>query len=105
MAWVGLGLYCIIRAHAPHRQTYIGSLDPAKQVQESPSDLALDCLCQTGLTPWSVNLPFHRINLLFMLLCKIIFPGPVGALGQASWSFFVLLNCLLNCGQKLAQKL
>ena len=29
VAWVGVGLYCIIPAHAPNLQTYTGSLDPA----------------------------------------------------------------------------
>ena len=46
------------------------------------SALALDCLCKTGLTPWSVLSPFPRTILLYLLLCKIIFPGPVGALGS-----------------------
>ena len=59
---------------------FLVMLIQSKQDQESLSALALDCLCQTGLTPWSVSLPFHRTILLFLLLCKILFPGPVGAL-------------------------
>ena len=59
-------------------------LGPAQSILTGPqislSALALDCLCQKGLTPWSVSLPFPRTILLFLLLCKIMFPGPVGAL-------------------------
>ena len=55
-------------------------LNQSEQDKEPLSALALDCLCQTGLTPWSVSLPFHRTILLILLLCKIMFPGPVGAL-------------------------
>ena len=43
-------------------------LNQSEQYQESLSALALDFLCQTGLTPWSVILPFHRTILLFLLL-------------------------------------
>ena len=62
------------------RGQFLVLLNQSEQDQESLSALALDCLCQTGLTPWSVSLPFHRTILLFLLLCKIMFPGPVGAL-------------------------
>ena len=62
------------------RGQFLVLLNQSEQDQESLSALALDCLCQTGLTPWSVSLPFHRTILLFLLLCKILFPGPVGAL-------------------------
>ena len=42
--------------------------------------LSSSAWCQTGLPPWSVSFPFRRTILLFLLLCKIIFPCPVGAL-------------------------
>ena len=44
------------------------------------SACALDCLCQTAVSPWLVSFSFYRTLLLFLLLCKIIIPGPVGAL-------------------------
>ena len=62
------------------RDQFLVLLNQSKQNQESLSALALDCLCQICLTPWSVNLPFQRTILLFLLLCKIMFPGPFGAL-------------------------
>ena len=44
----------------------------SEQDQEPLSALALDCLCQTALTPWLVSLPFHRTILQFLLLCEIM---------------------------------
>ena len=55
----------------------------SKQDQESLSALALDYLCHTGLTPWSVSLPFHRTILLFLL--------PRSCWGPNSSTFFSLL--------------
>ena len=55
-------------------------LNQSEQDCEPLSALALDCLFQTGLPPWSVNFPFHRTILLFQLLCKIMFPSPVEAI-------------------------
>ena len=43
-----------------------------EQDKESFSVVALGCLCQTGLTPWSVSLLFHRTILIFLPLCKIM---------------------------------
>ena len=51
-----------------------------EQDQEHLSAITVDYRCQTGLTPWSVSFPFHRANLLFLLFCKTMFPGSVGAL-------------------------
>ena len=48
--------------------------------RKSLSALALDCLSQTGHTPWSVIMTFDRTILLFLLLCKIMFPSLVGVL-------------------------
>ena len=62
------------------RGQFLVLLNQFEKDHESLSDFALDCLCRTGLTPWSVSLPFHRIILLFLLLCKIMLNGPVGAL-------------------------
>ena len=39
------------------RGQFLVLLNQSEQDQESLSALALDCLCQTGLTPWSVS-PF-----------------------------------------------
>ena len=36
VAWIGVGLFCTIPAHALHRQIYIGSLDPVSM----PMDIA-----------------------------------------------------------------
>ena len=68
-------------------------LNQSEQDQEPLSALALDCLCQIGLTPWSVRLPFCRTILLFRLLCKIMFLGHVGALAD-------MLNCCRQMGSK-----
>ena len=62
------------------RGQFLVMFNQSEQDQESLSARALDCLCQTGLTPCSVSSHFHRTILLFLLLCKIMFPGPVGAL-------------------------
>ena len=59
-------------------------LNQSKQDRETLSAFDLDCICLTGLTAWSVSFPFHRTILLFLLPCKIMFPGPVGALPNAS---------------------
>ena len=78
----GISLCSLSGLSLQGRGQFLVLLNQSKQDQESLSALALDCLCQTGLTPWSVSLPFHRTILLFLLLCKIMFPGPVGALLQ-----------------------
>ena len=76
----GISLCSLSGLSLQGRGQFLVLLNQSEQDQESLSALALDCLCQTGLTPWSVSLPFHRTILLFLLLCKILFPGPVGAL-------------------------
>ena len=76
----GISLCSFFGLSLQGRGQFLVLLNQSEQDQESLSALALDCLCQTGLTPWSVSLPFHRTILLFLLLCKIMFPGPVGAL-------------------------
>ena len=58
-------------------------LNQSKQDKELLSALDLDCLCHTGLTPWSVSLPFHRTILLFLL--------PWSCWGPNSSTFFSLL--------------
>ena len=55
------------------RSQFLVLLNQSEQDKEPLSALALDCLCQTGLTPWSVSWPFHRTIMLFLLLCKIMF--------------------------------
>ena len=76
----GISLCSLFGLSLQGRGQFLVLLNQSKQDQESLSTLALDCLCQTGLIPWSVSLPFHRTNLLFLLLWKIMFPGPVGAI-------------------------
>ena len=76
----GISLCSLSGLSLQGRGQFLVLLNQSEQDQESLSALALDCLCQTGLTPWSVSLPFYRTILLFLLLCKIMFPGPVGAL-------------------------
>ena len=76
----GIFLCSLSELSLPGRGQFLVLLNKSEQDQESLSALALDCLCQTGLTPCSVSLLFHRNILLFLLLCKILFPGPVGAL-------------------------
>ena len=76
----GISLCSLSGLSLQGRGQFLVLLNQSEQDQESLSALALDCLCQTGLTPWSVSLPFHRTILLFLLLCKILFPGLVGAL-------------------------
>jgi len=83
----GISLCSFFGLSLQGRGQFLVLLNQSEQDQESLSVLALDCLCQTGLTPWSVSLPFHRTILLFLLLCKILFPGPVGAL---LWAPFVI---------------
>ena len=68
---------CELSLHG--RGQFLVLLNQSEQDLESLSALALDCLCQTGLLPWSVSFLFHRTILLFLLLCKIMFPCPVGA--------------------------
>ena len=80
----GISLCCLSGLSLQGRGQFLVLLNQSEQDQESLSALALDCLCQTGLTPWSVSLPFHRTILLFLLLCKILFPGLVGALHQGT---------------------
>ena len=93
--WPGISL-CFLSGLFLHcRGQFLVLLNQSKQDQEYLSALSLDCLCQTGLTPWSVSLPFHRTILVFLLLCKIMFPGPVGTLADmvckslyyCSWTF------------------
>ena len=62
------------------RGQFLVLLNQSEQDQESLSALSLDCLCQTGLTTWSVNFPIHKIILQILPLCKIMLLGPVGAL-------------------------
>ena len=76
----GISLCSLCGLSLQGRGQFLVLLNQPKQDQESLSALALDCLCQTGLTPWLVSLPFHKTIRLFILLCKILFPGPVGAL-------------------------
>ena len=64
----------------PDSGQFLVLLNQSEQDREPLSALALDCLCQTGLPAWSVSFPFHRTILLFLLLCKIKFPGSVKAL-------------------------
>ena len=52
----------------------------SKQDQESLSAPTLDCLCRAGLNTWSNNFSFHKTILKILHLCKIMCPGPVGAL-------------------------
>ena len=42
-------------------------LSQSKQDQEPLFALVLDCLCQTGITPWSFSFPVHRTILLLLL--------------------------------------
>ena len=76
----GISLCSLSGLSLPGRGQFLVLLNQSEQDREPLSALALDSLCQTGLTPWSVSLPFHRTILLFLFLCKILFPGPVGAL-------------------------
>ena len=56
------------------------SFNQSKQDRESLSAPSLDCLCRAGLNTWSDNFPFHKTILQILPLCKIMYPGPVGAL-------------------------
>ena len=88
----GISLYSLLGLSLRGRGQFLVLLNQSEQDQEPLSALALDCLCQTGLTPWSVSSPFHRTIMLFLLLCKIMFPGHVGALCP------MLLHCTaLHC--------
>ena len=89
----GISLCSLSGLYLQGRGQILVLLNQPEQDQESLSALAMDCLCQTGLTPWSVSLPFHRTILLFLLLCKIMFPGPVGALP--------LLQNIWPCGEAI----
>ena len=60
----------------------------SKQDRESLSASSLDCLCQAGPNTWSDNFPFHKTILQILPLCKILFPGPVGALVSRLRDFF-----------------
>ena len=72
------GLDCLCKAWGQ----ILVLLYQSKRDQESLSALALDCLCQTDLPPWPVSFPFQTAILLFLLSCKIMFPGPIGALNH-----------------------
>ena len=80
----GISLCSLFGLSLQGRGHFLVLLNQSEQDQESLSALALDCLCQTGLTPWSVSLLFYRTILLFLLLCKIMFLCPVGALLRAA---------------------
>ena len=75
----GISLCSLSELSLPDRGQFLILLNQSKQDRKPLSALALDCLCQTVLTTWSVRLPYHRTIQLFLLLFKIIFPGPVGA--------------------------
>ena len=72
-----------------HFIQFLVILIQSKQDREPLFALVLDCLCRTGIPPWSFSFPFHRTILLFLLFCKIMFPGPVGAL-------LYILHCTLH---------
>ena len=79
------------------RRFFLVLLNQSEKEQESLSALALNCLYQRGLTSWSVSLHFHRTILLFLLLCKIMFPSPVGALiptHTGTWPWTWMLRSL-----------
>ena len=72
------------------RGQFLVLLNQSEQEQESLSTLSLDCLCRTGLTTWSVNFPIHKTILQILPLCKIMFPGPVGALPPPQSHVYIL---------------
>ena len=76
----GISLCSLFGLSLQGRAKFLVLLNQSEQDQQSLSAVALDCLCQTGLTPWSVSLLFHSTILLFLILCKIMFPSLVGAL-------------------------
>ena len=61
----------------------LSRFNQSKQDRESLSAPFLDCLYQAGLNTWSDNFPFHKTILKILPLCKILFPGLVGALADA----------------------
>ena len=76
----------------PGRGQFLVLPNQSEQDQGPLFALTLDCLCQTGHPSWSVSFPLYRTILLFLLLCKIMFPGPVGALiftNSALWAVLV----------------
>ena len=57
-------------------------LNYSERDQESLPASPPDCLCQTGLTYWSVTPPMNRTIPNILLLCKVLFPGSLHPLGD-----------------------
>ena len=78
----GISLCSLYGLSLQGRGQFLVLLNQSKQDREPLSALALDCLCPTGLTSWSVTLFSNRTILNILPLCKVMFPGSLLPLSQ-----------------------
>ena len=62
----GINLCSLSGLSLQSRGQFLVLLNQSEQDRDPLSTFALDCLCQTGFTPWSVSLLFHGTILLFL---------------------------------------